>query len=101
MVRLVQLLCPQRHSIIAAAYEEGSSTFDQVVRMMEKRVRELGINGWCGICGSHDLRYEEARTKAKTLAEIMPALKEAEASNLATRAALNAAGETYDQKLRN
>ncbi len=101
MVYLVQLLCPARHAIAAAAYEESARTFEQVCQEIREELASLHVNPWCGICGSRDLRFEEARTPYQTMAEAARPLLEAQIQNMFTRSALDAAGLTHDKRRNN
>jgi len=100
MINLVQLLCPARHLIMAAVYDSEQNTFDHTVKLMQLRVLDLKLNPWCGICGSTVLRFEEQKTKFQSITEAIPILKVCEAYNLASRQHLDAAGESYDAKLK-
>ena len=83
MVKIIQLLCPARHCIIAAAYtdDEERQTFEAGIPALMKL---SGINPWCGICGSTDLHFEAGETQFETLAEAMPVLKGVEAAQIET-----------------
>ena len=88
-VRIVQLLCPSRHCIVATAYE--SSDGAEIPEMAE-RLRESfadwvkhGANPWCGICHSRDLRAEDRPTRFATMAEAAPHLAENAAAQAVTR----------------
>lgn len=85
MINLVQLLCPARHCIIAAAFDPETTTFASVVAMLDTRRAELHLDPWCGLCGSRRLEYEEGKTLFPTLEMAMPILRAAEASNMAAR----------------
>jgi hypothetical protein len=100
MVKLVQLLCPQRHAIFATAYEEGVSNFLGACEMIETMV---GPNGpykrQCMICGSRDLRFEEGTTPWKTLIEAAPHLAKTQADIIRSRLQLDAEGKTLEKML--
>ena len=88
-VRIVQLLCPQRHCIVSTAYESPDGA---EIPEMTERVREgfaelvkTGVNPWCGLCYSRDLRAEDRPTKFATLDEAMPHLMESAKQQAATR----------------
>lgn len=100
MIYLVQLLCPARHCIIAAAYDsERGGSFDDTVRLMEARLEQLGAHPWCCICGAEHLTFEQAKAKFPDMATALPILRAAEASNLATRQRLAAEGNSFDSTL--
>jgi len=99
-VHLVQWLCPHRHCLLAGAYEEGVGTFDGVVEFLQLSARKMNLNPWCAICGSRELRYEDAPTRWATLIEAAPHLGEIAAANADTRAFLDALGLTFDAEQR-
>jgi hypothetical protein len=96
MIHLAQILCPQRHCILAAAFDPETSAVERVIHGMFQEAKRLGLNDWCGICGSHDLSIEVARTPYPTMEEAMVEIKKVEAANITSRAALDAAGLTHD-----
>ncbi len=79
-VRIIQLLCPSRHCIVATAYESKDG---QAIPEMTDRLREsfeqlvtAGLNPWCGLCQSKSLTYEDQPTIFRTMAEAMPHLQQ-------------------------
>lgn len=96
-VYLVQYLCPQRHSIMAAVFEvddhatradaanEISTKLAAAIDAIKNRMAELKVDPWCGLCHSDNLTFECMPTKFATMAQAMPILKLAERDNLATR----------------
>jgi hypothetical protein len=100
-VRLVQLLCPRRHCLLAVAYESDQGTRDKAVIEMEAQRVRLGLNPWCGICGSRELAYEDRPTPYRTIEDALPELRETEQANLESRAHLDALGLSYDSQPRN
>jgi hypothetical protein len=79
-VRIVQLLCPKRHCIVATAYEspDGEMLPEMTVRLREgfEEMVQKGANPWCGICQSRDLRPEDQPTVFATMVEAWPFLAE-------------------------
>jgi hypothetical protein len=97
MVKIVQLLCPQRHCILATAYEEERANFEDACKGLELMVSEVGpYKRQCMICGSRDLRFEEGTTKFKTLVEAAPALTQTMYENIETRRELDRMGKTIE-----
>jgi hypothetical protein len=94
MIHIIQLLCPQRHCVYAVAYDVEEMPDDVALAMFQlqfdKWVDEKVLNRECGICKSTKLEYETRRTKWKTKEEAMPALKQLEQEQLATRAIIDA-----------
>jgi hypothetical protein len=89
-VRIVQLLCPQRHCIVATAYESPDGEADpEMTEALRRKFGALvgaGWNPWCGICSSRDLRPEDRPTIFATLAEAAPFLRHLADAQAATRA---------------
>ena len=89
VVHIVQLLCPERHCILAVAYESDKPMPEDPCRYVEQQFQEAvqaGIlNPWCDICRSRDLHTEDAPTRFRTLEEARPHLKALEALQARTR----------------
>ena len=98
MIHIIQLLCPLRHAIIGCAFDPEEYSFEEVKASATKELAKLKANPWCGICGSHDLRFEEGRTKFKTMAEAMPSVAQIGLHQMLTRALLEKEGRTYDSQ---
>ena len=98
MVRIVQLLCPSRHCLLAAPYEDDRSSFDEAKGMLKAMISQGPFNAWCALCGSHELHYEDGPTRFKNLQEAAPFIGATAADNALTRAALDAAGLTHDKR---
>jgi hypothetical protein len=88
-VRIVQLLCPQRHCIMAMAYESPDG---QQIPEISERLREAfrdwvarGGNPWCGLCHSRKLEAEDRPTHFRSMQEAMPFLQAEEAKQALTR----------------
>lgn len=94
-VHLIQLLCPERHALIALAYEVGSDGMGDKARLRRLKhqwaemIASGAVNPWCGICGSRELRYETAVTRWDTLEQAAPSLKEEERRNALARAVID------------
>jgi hypothetical protein len=98
MVKIVQLLCPKSHCLLAVAYEEGRSSFGESCDALKSMIGPKGqFNDHCGICGSRELRCEEGKTGYRSLQEAAPALGAMMHSMRQTRAALDKAGLTFDK----
>lgn len=101
MIHLLQLLCPERHAILAVPYNPDEATQMEIERTTAKLMTVCGIEHRCGICGSHDLHWEDGVTKWHTLKDAGLYLAECQAAQLQTRAALDAAGLTHDVQRNN
>ncbi len=101
MVRLLQLLCRQRHCLIAMPIPEAV-TVEEACEVMRKEIGPGGrIAEHCAICGSKDLFFEIGSTRWRTVEEAMPTLLEHQNSNLVARQKLDLSGATFDsQRLR-
>jgi len=91
-VRIVQLLCPARHTIVAVAYLSQDGAPEVRHSLMVQNASRLGmVQAYCGICGSDELRIEDAATRYTTMAEAQPALATIERENMETRRRVDAA----------
>lgn len=87
---LVQLLCPERHCIMAAAYErEGIESGPGAEESLKGAIRENGLNWECGICMKKELHFEHGKTPFKSMEEAYPRLKQVEAENILSRLELD------------
>lgn len=88
-VRIIQLLCPSRHCIVATAYEspDGSEIPELIPRLLEKfdAFVASGANRRCGICGSTDLKPEDRATAFTTMVDAAPHLSRVAAEQAMTR----------------
>jgi len=89
-VRIVQLLCPSRHCIMATAYESpDGEEIPEIAARLRERVDGLiaanEMNPRCGLCFAKTWRYEDHPTNFTTMKEALPALRQAERANAATR----------------
>jgi hypothetical protein len=83
---LMQYLCPARHALCAAPYRPHEATAAQIEATVHVLLTQRGINPWCGLCGSRDLRFEHRPTRYTTWQELLPALQAEEAKQALTRA---------------
>jgi hypothetical protein len=81
-VHIVRCLCPQRHCIMALAYEEGASTEAQATEMLRGKMAELGLHPWCGICGLGNFQFEDRQTPFATMKEAQPFLEAMQMASL-------------------
>lgn len=83
-VRIVQLLCPQRHCITALAYETETGAEDPAkTELLRSTLRELNLDPWCGICRADNLVYEDRPTRFETMTEAAPHIERLAAQNAA------------------
>ena len=84
---LAQLLCPQRHCLCALAYDiEETPAADIEAKLHKIGSGELaGLNPWCGLCGSKDLRIEHGKLFTDDWDEALPVLKAQELENIRSR----------------
>lgn len=87
---LAQLLCPQRHCILALAYDiEDTKPAEIEARFSMILTSTMNLmNPWCGICGSRKLHVEHGKLATDDWDEATAILREAEQKNLATRQVL-------------
>jgi hypothetical protein len=60
---LAQYLCPQGHAIAARPYDPAEQSVAEVEGVLLAQMHTLGLQPWCGLCGSRDLRFDHARTR--------------------------------------
>ena len=101
MVRIVQLLCPERHCLVAAPYEDDRMTFRECCDALKTAFDTGGFNSHCGICGSRDLHFEDGAKEFSNLKEAAPSLQAMMEQNMHTRTLLDALGLTYDKSRSN
>jgi hypothetical protein len=95
-VRIVQVLCPRRHCIVATAYEspDGEPMPEVTDRLKQQTdsMIEKGVNPWCGICLAKKASwiYEDSPTIFATMKAALPHLQEASDRNKAVREYLRA-----------
>jgi hypothetical protein len=90
MIHIIQCLCPQRHCILAVAYDDAVAPGDEAMQALKNGVQAMVsvglIDPWCGFCESRELFYEDRITNFATMEEAQPALKACETEQLATAA---------------
>jgi hypothetical protein len=91
-VWIVQLLCPERHAIMAVAYERtDESRLNEMSEGIKAAMKEGNLRWECGICKdtdgpkSIDLHFEEGPTRFGTVEEAMPHLRKIEEENIVSR----------------
>lgn len=77
-IYLTQLLCPQRHCIVAVGWDDTDYTETSIQEVLKKEMAAHGIQQQCGLCGSCVLKFETRLTPWKSIAEAQPVLKECE-----------------------
>jgi hypothetical protein len=101
MIHITQCLCPQRHCILAIAWDAADTTTTMTPEIAVASLRALvaaavlpgvgWMNPWCGICHSREFSYEDGVTAFRTMDEARPALEEANRANERARHALGEA----------
>lgn len=98
-VRLVQALCPQRHCVLAVAYEaprtpepvilKESPHIDKLRTVLQATIGAGFMHAHCAIChaGAEQFTYEDAPTAYSTLREAQPHLQREEVRQQAARMA--------------
>ena len=109
MIRIVQCLCgAKRHCILGITYEPGITaaqadfgSCDDITlteanaagylrSVMEGVIARKLLDPWCGICGSREFVYEDARTRFKTMDEAQPEIQRLEEENFRSRQMIDA-----------
>lgn len=90
MIKIAQLLCPQRHCFMAIAFDGKSTTDREASYLLAREAADhMRVHGSkCALCGSDDFTLEIGVTRFATMDEAMPVLASCEADQLATRAYL-------------
>lgn len=97
MIYICQLLCKQRHCMIAVAFDGAATSIadgEQAVNNQWELMVKTGIPARCRICGSEQFHFETGRTRFRTMEEAEPALRKLEALNMAGGAALEMMNKT-------
>lgn len=91
MIYITQLLCPQRHCVIAAAWDDSASNANEVeaqlMREFHDMVNAAKCNPYCGLCRSEVLHCESRVTSWSTMAEALPHLRKSEIEQMIVAAA--------------
>lgn len=94
MIHIIQCLCPARHCVLAAAYDDTKTTGKDALELFQSMVLVAidggGLNRWCGICQSRDWHYEDGVTRFTTLEDAKPFIEQCQADQLASRAFIDA-----------
>jgi hypothetical protein len=87
-VRIVQMLCPERHCIVGNAYQspDGEPIEEMRSRLLEffRGLCAHGAEDRCGICHSRKYTIEDAPTRFQTMDEAIPYLADNAAQQKAT-----------------
>lgn len=91
-VRIIQLLCPERHCLFMVAYQTDDG---QAVPTLAEKARAFYLekahgDGACGICRSRDLNTEDGLTIWATTEEAKPYLMELQQRQIAARRFIDA-----------
>ena len=76
-VRIIQLLCPERHCVVAVAYDSADGQpIPEMTQELLTQFAASGLDPWCGICRSRTLTPEDMPMRFKTMGEAAPFLEE-------------------------
>lgn len=88
-IRILQLLCPSRHCLMAAVYESADGEAQShVVESAKEQIARLGLPMVCDICDSKDVQFEDAVTVFRSMAEARPEVERQQMLNLITGEAI-------------
>ena len=91
-IRILQLLCPSRHCLMAAVYESpDGEPLARVVQSAKSQIARLGLPMVCGICDSTDVQFEDAVTVFRSMDEARPEVERQQVLNLMTGDAIERA----------
>jgi hypothetical protein len=92
MICITQLLCPQRHCVLAAVWDDCESSAQQSEEKLRdgfrKAVHTGALNPFCGLCRSEVLHCESGVTQWSTMEEAMPHLRKEEREQILVAAAV-------------
>lgn len=93
MIHIIQCLCPQRHCILALAYDDTEGGGEEILGLLQATVAgsiEQGLlNPWCGICQAREWTYEDGKTHFTSLAEAKPFLEQCQRDQMDFRTMLD------------
>ena len=82
MIHIVQALCPQRHCIMAMAFDDDEMDDKKAILKLAMTIARaqihLEIDPWCDLCKAEAIQYEVGRTGFKTMEEAAPHIKASE-----------------------
>lgn len=88
-VWIAQILCPRRHCILAAAFDDATVSVPQAEAGLVTEVVRLvaigAIGETCNICGSSAWRCESGRTPFRSMEEARLAIEQLQRENEAAR----------------
>ncbi len=91
MICITQLLCPQRHCVLASVWDDAESSADtaepQLRDTFQSWVASGKLNPYCGLCRSETLHCETGVTPWQTMEEALPYIREQERQQAIVRAA--------------
>jgi hypothetical protein len=95
VIHITQYLCPQRHAILAVAWDDAQMAPEDAQREFELKVELLHTTGVlrrrCEICVQDvPLHFEDSITRFRTMVEAAPHLAAEQAKQFATRQFLKA-----------
>ena len=95
MIHITQYLCPKRHAILGAAWDDAAHTAEEILEKFKQRVERLHNSGAlrrrCDICCADvPLHFEDGVTGFRTMEEAAPHLVAHQAAQMRTRELLKA-----------
>lgn len=111
-IRVVQCLCPSRHSLMALGVYDDAMTGEEAITQLRDAVRaglsggdaKLGappMNHWCGLCGATNdtWKFELGVSKEfESLEAAMAEMARLMEEQIITRRALDELGLSYDAR---
>lgn len=85
MLRIVQLLCPKRHALSAALYDDDKHDQAAAAKMIEDEYAKQGGVKRCGICGSEDIKTEDGKSAEQDPKTAQRNMTEAAVQNMVAR----------------
>jgi hypothetical protein len=90
MIHIIQCLCPQRHCVLAVAYDPADMNGAEAMLLLKEGIESMIFRGiidpWCGLCDSCEFHYEDNATVWASMEEAKPKLEKQQAAQMAMRA---------------
>lgn len=106
MIKMLQVLCPDRHAISALVFNTASCSEaqarEQVQEFFDTEKRHGRLRAHCGICGAPERKWlwEVRVMEEQDFLEAVKSVKAAEQLQLRTRGLLDRLGLSYDSLAR-
>lgn len=98
MVVLLKRVCPNKHLLFGTFFDTQKVGSDEAQRGMAAMSKAIGVNPWCAICGSRDLKTEEEPTEFLTMKDAAAHIAGKVHAEAELREKFKSSGTMFDQK---